>query len=87
MLISLPKSCMATIVERDVHHGDSGAMSAIVAVVAVAAVALILGVMLYLFRVYPFNAVPANTTPDINVDIEGTIPTGTPTPEGGGANY
>jgi hypothetical protein len=70
---------METIIERDVHHdGDNG--SAMTAIVAIVAILFIIGVALYLLKLYPFNAqTPTSITPPtVNVNLNDTQPPSNP---------
>ena len=73
---------MATIIERDVHHGagDAGDSSAATLIVTIVALAVIVGLALFFFRAYPFNGATPATDNGINVDVD--LPTPTPTPDG-----
>lgn len=59
---------MATIIERDVHHGsDADASSAVTTIVAVLAVVLILGFVLYALQAFPFAANNGGTNIDVDL--------------------
>lgn len=76
----LPPLLMTTIIERDVS-GDSGISSAITAFVAVIAILFVVGVALYVLRVYPFNVLSAGfrtTPPMMNVNVTGSLPSTNP---------
>lgn len=73
---------MATIVEREVHHGHGDASdSSATLIVTIVALVLIVGFALFFFGLFPFNAAsPTDTGGSINIDA--TLPTDpVPTPD------
>ena len=62
---------MATIIERDVHHGHTGddGASAVTMIVAVLAIVLIIGVALFALGALPFAANVGDRGTDIDVDL------------------
>jgi hypothetical protein len=66
---------MTTIIERDVS-GESGISSALTAIVAIIAILFVVGIALYMLRLYPFNTLSAGTTttPSVNVNVKGVLP-------------
>lgn len=65
---------MTTIIERGSHSGDTDS-SATTVIVAVLAIVLLMGFALFMFRVFPFGNVPANTDGgSINVNVDGQVP-------------
>lgn len=72
---------MATIVEREIHHGtgDASDSSAMTMIVAIVALILIAGFALFFFQVFPFNGVTPASDNGTTIDID--LPNGTPTPD------
>lgn len=71
---------MATIIEHDVQH-DSGTASSLTAIVAIIAILVVLGIAMYVLRVYPFNNRPladATEAPSVNLNINGPLPSSNP---------
>lgn len=71
---------METIIERDVHRGNSDG-TAMTGIVAIIAIVFIVGVALYLFKVYPFNAPTQEsiiTPPTVNVNLNDAPPASDP---------
>lgn len=70
---------MPTIIEHDVRQ-DSGASSALTAIVAIVAILIVVGVALYVLRVYPFARPLADATsaPSVNVNVNGSLSSSNP---------
>lgn len=72
---SLSPIPMATIIERDVSRGDSGATMASL-VIAVIVLAIVLAIALYTLRVFPFANAPSATNGAGNTpggSVNGTV--------------
>ncbi|MDO8468493.1 MAG: hypothetical protein Q7S29_01925 [Candidatus Peribacter sp.] len=72
---------MPTIIEHDVQR-DTGTASSLTAIVAIAAILVVLGVAMYVLRVFPFNNRPladATEAPSVNLNINGPLPSSDPT--------
>ena len=62
---------MDTIIERDVHTDRNDTSSAMASIVGIIAILAIVGIGMYILRIYPMNS-PANTAQNpvnINVNI------------------
>jgi Sec-independent protein secretion pathway component TatC len=71
---------MTTIIEHDVQT-DGSVSSAITAIVAIAVMLFVVGIALYVFRVYPFSMQPVTDTAmpsTVNVNLAGTPPHSNP---------
>ncbi|ALM09690.1 MAG TPA: hypothetical protein DEB30_00630 [Candidatus Peribacter riflensis] len=71
---------MPTIIEHDVQH-DNGTASSLTALVAIVAILVVLGIALYVMRVFPFNNRPladATEAPSVNLNINGPLPSSNP---------
>ena len=71
---------MPTIIEHDVQH-DNGTASSLTALVAIVAILVVLGIALYVMRVFPFNNRPladATESPSVNLNINGPLPSSNP---------
>lgn len=71
---------MPTIIEHDIRH-DDGTASSLAALVAIVAIFFVVGVAMYVLRVFPFNTVPladATSTPSVNLNINGPLPSSDP---------
>ncbi|OIO53249.1 hypothetical protein AUJ46_05225 [Candidatus Peregrinibacteria bacterium CG1_02_54_53] len=72
---------MPTIIEHDIQH-DDGTASSLVALVAIVAIFFVIGIAMYVLRVFPFNTVPladATVPPSVNLNINGPLPSSDPT--------
>lgn len=65
---------MATIIERDVSRGDDGMSSMMTAIVGIIAILAIIGVALYVFRLYPAAAPAENPGTPIDINVETPAP-------------
>ena len=65
---------MTTIIERDVNRSDEGSSSGMTAIVGIIAILVIVGIALYMFRMYPTNA-NGGTNERTPVNINVTTPT------------
>ncbi|MDO8648317.1 MAG: hypothetical protein Q7R81_00880 [Candidatus Peregrinibacteria bacterium] len=64
--------------EHHYHHEATGDSSA-ATLLTLLAVVLIVGILLFLFRVYPFSSIPRSTTEEgVNINVE--TPSTTPAP-------
>ncbi len=72
---------MATVIERDVHHGHDASDSSATLIVTIVALVVIVGFALFFFGLLPFNAATTDNGGSINIDANLPSDNTAPTPD------